>query len=44
MASKTTRTEKRRKQKLKNRGKTRKRQARTHGSTPSKAKLFGDEK
>ncbi len=42
MASKTTRTEKRRKQKMKNKGKPRKRLVRAKGSTPSKSALFGD--
>lgn len=42
MASKTTRTEKIRKQKQKNRGKVRKRANRAKGTTPSQAALFGD--
>ncbi len=42
MASKTQVTERRRRRKLPNMGKTRKRALRANGSTPSKAALFGD--
>jgi hypothetical protein len=44
MASKTQVTEHRRKRKIHKRGKARKRAIRAKGSTPSAAKLFGDEK
>ena len=44
MASKTQVTEHRRKRKKHTRGKARKRKERRDGSTPSKAKLFGDSK
>ena len=43
MASKTTKTKKRRKQKLAAKGKERKRAIRRDGSTPTQAELFGDE-
>lgn len=42
MASKTAITEHRRKRKIHKQGKARKRIVRREGSTPSKAKLFGD--
>lgn len=42
MASKTQVTEHRRKRKIHNQGKARKRKQRREGSTPSRAKLFGD--
>jgi hypothetical protein len=42
MASKTAVTEHRRKRKNHSKGKARKRIQRRDGSTPSKAKLFGD--
>lgn len=44
MASKTQITETKRKNKRSLQGKARKRKLRAAGSTPSKAKLFGDEK
>lgn len=43
MASKTTKTRIRRKQKQASKGKERKRAIRRDGSTPSQAELFGDE-
>lgn len=43
MASKTKVTERRRRRKVATQGKTRKRVLRREGSTPSKAKLFGDQ-
>ena len=42
MASKTQKTEKRRKSKLSGQGKERKRAIRRDGSTPTKEALFGD--
>lgn len=42
MASKTAITEHRRKRKIHKQGKARKRAMQRQGSTPSKAKLFGD--
>ncbi len=42
MASKTAITEHRRKRKIHKQGKARKRISNREGSTPSKAKLFGD--
>ena len=42
MASKTTRTEHKRKRKQATAGKTRKRKLRAKGTTPSRKELFGD--
>jgi hypothetical protein len=44
MASKTQKTEHKRKRKNHSKGKARKRKLRREGSTPSKAALFGDKK
>ena len=43
MGSATRITRRRRKMKDKNQGKDRKREARNHGTTQTKAELFGDE-
>lgn len=43
MASKTQKTEAKRRGKVAGQGKARKRKLRSNGSTPSKSKLFGDE-